>query len=48
VRCGVLGVNEPWWAYGIDFAVGVLSGAVGMRLWDWWRPRKLLKDKQDG
>jgi hypothetical protein len=41
-------VNDPWWTYGLDFAVGVLSGAVGMRLWAWWRPRRLFKDKQDG
>ena len=41
--------DAPWWTYGIDFLVGVVSGAVGMRVWDWWRPRKLFnKDKEDG
>jgi hypothetical protein len=41
-----MGVNAPWWAYGLDFVVGALSGAAGMRLWDWWRMHKLFKDSE--
>jgi putative flippase GtrA len=38
-------VNDPWWTYGLDFLIGVLSGAAGMYVFDRWAT---WKGKRDG